>query len=378
MAVEYLMWTLVFAMMLYMLLLIVITWGWFSLKYFNGHETSPQISISVVVAVRNEESNIGLLLKDLVNQNYPNDLFEIVIVDDNSEDLTRTIVINISEENPQCSIRLMQAKSNGKKAALAEGIDTANGELIVTTDGDCTMGAEWLTSIVGFYTEQKPVLIIAPVVYQNEKGILQKLFSLDFVSLVASGAGSAGARLPFMGNGANLSFTKIAWQRASSGQSGDSLASGDDVFLIHRIARIFGNKSIQFLKAPSAIVRTNPPASFRDFFQQRIRWASKAKAYKSPWAIFVPVVVLAVNFLIAITFFAGFFKAWFFIIYGLFVVLKLLIDLPLLVEFTGFVNKRKLLVLAFPLALIYPLYIVVAAFPAMFFRFEWKGRKGLR
>jgi len=115
-----------------------------------------------------------------------------------------------------------------------------------------------------------------------------------------------------------------------------------------------------------------------EFFQQRIRWASKAKGYKSPWAVFVPVVVLAVNFLIAITFFGGFFKAWFFIIYGLFVILKLLIDLPLLIEFTGFVNKRKLVLLAFPLALIYPLYIVIAAVPALFFRFEWKGRKGLR
>ena len=128
MATEYLMWTLVFAMMLYMLLLIVITWGWFSLKYFNSHETAPQILLSVVVAVRNEESNIGLLLKDLMNQNYANDFYEIIIVDDHSKDSTRTIVINISEENPQCSIRLIQAKSNGKKAALAEGIDTATGE----------------------------------------------------------------------------------------------------------------------------------------------------------------------------------------------------------------------------------------------------------
>jgi hypothetical protein len=68
--------------------------------------------------------------------------------------------------------------------------------------------------------------------------------------------------------------------------------------------------------------------------------------------------------------------ALFFVIYGLFVMLKLLIDLPLLIEFTGFVNKRKLLLMAFPIALIYPVYIVVAAFSALFFRFEWKGRGG--
>jgi len=377
MAAEYLMWALVFAMLLYLLLLIVMSWGWFRLKYFTGLESSPQIPLSVVVAVRNEASSIASLLRALVNQNYPDDLCEIIIVDDHSEDKTSTIVRQIIDNYPEHQIAMMKSEGKGKKAVLAEGVHAATGDLIVVTDGDCTMGEGWLSTIASYFAQKHPALIIGPVVYQNEKGILQKLFSLDFISLVASGAGSAGAGLPFMGNGANLVFTKQAWQKANS-KNKETFASGDDVFLIHRIARIYGSKAVHFLKSPSAVVRTNPPDSLGEFFQQRIRWASKAKGYKSPWAVFVPVVVLAVNFLIAITFFGGFFKAWFFIIYGLFVILKLLIDLPLLIEFTGFVNKRKLVLLAFPLALIYPLYIVIAAVPALFFRFEWKGRKGLR
>jgi cellulose synthase/poly-beta-1,6-N-acetylglucosamine synthase-like glycosyltransferase len=239
------------------------------------------------------------------------------------------------------------------------------------------MGSDWLSSISAYFEIHKPALLIAPVVYQNEMGILQKMFSLDFISLVAAGAGGAGAGLPLMGNGANLAFTKKAWQKANSGKS-ETFVSGDDVFLIHRIERLFGSKAIHFLKSASAIVRTNPPTNLRVFLQQRIRWASKAKGYKSPWAIFVSLVVLAVNLLIALLFFAGIFESWFFVIYGLFIILKLLIDLPLLIEFTGFVNKRDLLLLAFPLALIYPIYVVVAALAALFFRFEWKGRGGLK
>ena len=378
MVVEYLLWTLVVAMLLYLLLMLVLTLGWFRLKTFNVSSSSLQIKVSVVVAVRNEEENITQLLKDLAGQNYPDNLYEIIIADDHSEDNTMAIVTQFVLEHPKLQITLMHAGGKGKKAALAESIELAKGELIVTTDGDCSMGPEWLASLAAYFVQRQPALIIAPVVYQNEKGFLQKLFSLDFASLVAAGAGSVGAGLPFMGNGANLAFSKQAWKSANSKETKEDFVSGDDVFLIHRIAKNQGRKSIHFLKIPSVVVHTKPPLSFRDFIQQRIRWASKAKGYRLPWAMLVAVVVLGVNLLLALPFFIGFYKAWFFVIYGLFIFLKLLIDLPLLHGFTSFTGKRKLLGFSIPLALIYPLYIVIAAFPALFFRFEWKGRKGLR
>jgi cellulose synthase/poly-beta-1,6-N-acetylglucosamine synthase-like glycosyltransferase len=377
MVVDTFMWALVFAMMLYFTLMLIISWGWFRLKSFSTPTDSIQIPLSIVIAVRNEENNIEPLLKDLAGQNYPKELFEIIIVDDHSEDKTSEIINRFVNDNPAQKIIQLHTAGDGKKAALAEGISTATGEIIVTTDGDCRMKPDWLRTIAAYFATHKPALLIAPVVYHNEKGILQHMFSLDFISLVAAGAGGAGAGLPLMGNGANLAFTKKAWQKANSGKK-EAFVSGDDVFLIHRIERLFGSKAIYFLKSVSAIVRTNPPTDLRIFFQQRIRWASKAKGYRSPWAIFVAVVVLAVNLLTALTFFAGIFNPWFFVIYGLFIILKMLIDLPLIIEFTGFANKRKLLLLLFPLALIYPVYIVFAAFAALFFRFEWKGRGGLK
>ncbi len=378
MQAEYLLWALVAGILLYLLMLLVFTWGWYRLPVFSAGAGEKSVFVTVVVAVRNEEENIGQLLEALSAQNYPRELYHVVVVDDHSTDETGELVAAFIRAHPELKVQLIRTSGEGKKAALAEGIEAAVGELIVTTDGDCLMGPDWLATLAAFYDRERPALIIAPVVYSKEKGALQKLFSLDFAGLVAAGAGSAGAKLPLMGNGANLAFSKQAWQQAGTVENGGQFVSGDDVFLIHRIAKNQGRKAIQFLKSPSALVRTVPPLSFRDFMQQRIRWASKAKAYKLPWAMLVSMVVLAVNLLLALTFFAGFYRPWYFIIYGLFIILKLLIDLPLLHGFTSFCGKRKLLRFTIPLALVYPLYIVIAAVPALFFRFEWRGRKGLR
>lgn len=378
MAVECFIYLTVFTMLLYLLLLLLLTWGWYRIKQFHGHAVKPLFLTSIVIAVRNESENIGGLLQALADQNYPKKFYELILVDDHSEDQTDKLISRFRENHLSLQIELIHAKGKGKKSALAEGIQAANGKLIVTTDGDCLMDADWLTTLVAYYIKYKPKLIIAPVVYENEKGFWQQLFSLDFASLVASGAGSIGVGFPLMGNGANLAFSKKAWQKVKSENPHESFVSGDDVFLIHRIAKTYGRKAVHFLKSTSSIVRTNPPAGLGEFFQQRIRWASKAKGYRSVWAIFVSIIVLAVNLLITITFVAGFIREWFFVLYLLFVILKLLLDLPLLSDFTSFVNKRKLLLWSLPLALIYPLYIVLAAIPALFFRFEWKGRKGLQ
>jgi cellulose synthase/poly-beta-1,6-N-acetylglucosamine synthase-like glycosyltransferase len=132
------------------------------------------------------------------------------------------------------------------------------------------------------------------------------------------------------------------------------------------------------LKDADAIVRTKPPPHLRQFFSQRIRWASKAKGYRTPWSIVVPLVVSFFNLMLAAVFVGGFYESWLFAIFLLYILLKFLVDLPLLFDFMTFSNKRKLRFFVFPLQIIYPFYIVLTAFISLFFRYQWKGRSGLR
>ncbi|NOX85967.1 MAG: glycosyltransferase [Chlorobi bacterium] len=371
-------WALTASALLYLTVILLITIGWFKIQTVIQDDNITDVKISLIVAVRNEEKNILNLLNDIAGQNYPFENLEILIVDDHSEDKTTEIIRQFEKANPALNITMLESVSEGKKAAIATGIKKAKGELIVTTDGDCRVGPLWLGRMVNTFKKQEFKLIMAPVVYQNEKGFLQQFFSLDFMSLVAVGAGSVGLGLPFMGNGANLAFERKAWEGVIEDASGKQFASGDDVFLVQAIAAKYGASAVVFLKDPSALVLTNAPESFKDFLSQRIRWASKAKGYRMPWAVLTSFAVLLFNLFLVSAFFAIIFRPWFFIIFSLFVLLKMMTDYPLLKNFSSFVKKDKILSWFFIFEFIYPFYILISALAGLFFKFKWKGRSGLR
>src|SRR6188474_1718198 len=77
---------------LYGLLIIYYWLAWRSIPGFRSSSSLPQTKISVIIPARNEEKNIGLLLDALQNQNYPKELFEILVIDDHSEDQTAIVV----------------------------------------------------------------------------------------------------------------------------------------------------------------------------------------------------------------------------------------------------------------------------------------------
>ncbi len=369
---------LMFSSIGYLFVIMIITKGWFKLEKYSPTAVDRNIEVSLVIAVRNEEQNIVRLLESIYRQSYAHRQIEIIIVDDHSEDNTRHLIGKFRQENRVDNIILSKPKGIGKKAAITHGVKLATGQLILTTDGDCVLMQDWLKNMVGFYLENKPGLIIGPVVYHHEKGLFQKLFSIDFLGLVASGAGSIGANLPLMGNGANMAFSRKAFLEIESSMKGGEFASGDDVFLIHQMTKNFGEKSIHFIKDPAVIVKTKAPAYIGQFLSQRIRWASKAKGYRTKWSVVVPLAVSLFNLMLGASFVAGLMTPWFFSIFALFLMLKFLIDIPILFDFMKFSGKRNLLIFIFPLEIIYPFYIIFTAIVSLFYRYEWKGRRGLK
>jgi len=374
MSIKIILFILSLSAVLYMLIVFAFTAGWNSLRNYSFSQGNLKISLSVVVAFRNEAGILHEFLEAFLRQTYPGELLEIILVDDHSTDKSKAVVEKFIMRNKKMNFRLLDADGKGKKAALRTGITNAGGTLIVTTDADCLPKKNWLTVIAALYEESKPRLILGSVIYDGETSFLQKLFSLDFLSLVASGAGSAGLGLPFMGNSANMAFERQIYMEAETDALKAGFASGDDVFFIHYVRRKFGRKAIAFIKNKETIIRTPPPENLKAFFAQRIRWSSKARVYTQPWALLVSYTIFLFNFLLTGILVSSLYIPWFLIIYVLFVVLKTLTDLPLLYAFGRFAGKRKLLPFIFPLETVYPVYITYVAFRGLF-SYEWKERK---
>src|SRR5215216_6048728 len=116
---------------------------WLHAKEFTLRN-NPAVFTSVVVPARNEEENIGHLLKALEEQTYPKEFFEVIIVDDYSTDKTQAAVQLFLNERIHLIQPNADSNQSSKKKALEAGIQKAKGELIVITDADCLPKYQWL------------------------------------------------------------------------------------------------------------------------------------------------------------------------------------------------------------------------------------------
>jgi biofilm PGA synthesis N-glycosyltransferase PgaC len=283
-------------------------------------------------------------------------------------------VFDANRSRSKMYIRLMDdPHRSGKKRALTFGNKLAQDGLVVTTDGDCVMGKNWLKCMAGCYTDGKPQLILGPVSFHREKGWFGRMQSLEFAGLQVVTGGSAALGRPLLCNGANLAYPKHVFEEVG-GYSDDRIASGDDMFLLQKIRARYPD-GVRFLKAPEAMVYTCPQENVSAFLSQRQRWASKFNAYSGMEIKATAVLVFLCNlfFLLGPAFillFPSFLPVYLILAGG-----KLIIDFLFLFLAISFTQRRHLLWIYLPEQLIYSMYVVISACLAFRKGFEWKGRR---
>src|SRR5438552_2515384 len=149
--------------------------------------------------------------------------------------------------------------------------------------------------IFSFYEEKDPVFIAAPVILQNNSSVLQMFQALDFLVLQGITAASVYKQFHSMCNGANLAYEKKAFEEVKGFESIDHIASGDDMLLMHKIRKKFPGR-LNYLKSKKVIVSTQPMKTWKEFLNQRTRWASKARFYDDKRIFFVLLLVYLFNF----------------------------------------------------------------------------------
>jgi poly-beta-1,6-N-acetyl-D-glucosamine synthase len=250
--------------------------GWVKVLQSAPQHTNEVEFISVIIPVRNEEKTIGKVLDDLARQHYPTDKFEIIVVNDHSEDDTLKAVERHATALSSAKLTIVESLAHGKKAALAEGIAIAKGNIIVTTDADCRVKPRWLASINQTFNGPDVNMVAGPVVVAQQKTLFSKLQSVEFASLIGTGAATIAYNKPTMCNGANLAFRKKVFIDVNGYTGNEHIASGDDEFLMRKVQAKFPG-SIRFNNNSGGIVSTSPKVTLMEFIDQRLRWAGKWK-----------------------------------------------------------------------------------------------------
>ena len=346
--------------------------GWKKIEPFNLEVGSKNLTVSIVVAVRNEEENINSLVKNLKSQDYNASLFDIIIIDDHSIDNTLEILKNEKIECSNLKISSLEKGVIGKKQAILKGVKLSSSDIILTTDADCKFSNSWISNMVNKFSNIDVNLISGPVAYHLEDTIFAKMQSLEFLSLVGSGAACVGLNKPIFCNAANMAYRRNVFLEVNDYKN-NNVFSGDDVFLLHKIKNKY-NGSTLFLKSFESIVYTSPLSNVKDFINQRIRWASKSNSYKDFDSIIVAILVFLVNFSLVMLLLLSPFSFFYFKYFILFFLLKLFCDYIFLKPILGFLKKNDLIKLIFPLQIIYPFYITLIAVLSNLFSFNWKGR----
>ncbi len=362
------------------IVLIASYYKWFTrLKTFQlSTQTKPATAFSIIIPARNEEENIEKCIVSILQNNYPKNLFEIIVVDDFSADATAGVVKKMQMLYSNLKLiqlaDIVESRLNSyKKKAIETAIGRSSYEWVITTDADCTVNAQWLQLFDAYIQQNNPVFIAAPVMFKNNHSFISIFQCLDFISLQGITAASVSAGFHSMCNGANLAYKKEAFYAVNGFTGVENIASGDDMLLMHKIQNKYP-AGIGYLFSQNAVVQTLPMPGWKSFINQRIRWASKATNYNDKRIFWVLLLVYLFNLYLFVLPFVCIFSPIYFKYWFLLLALKTLAELCFMNPVAAFFNMKKLLGWFPVMQPFHIIYTVVSGWLGKFGKYEWKGR----
>lgn len=341
----------------------------------------PQVSalpplVSVVIPARNEAAHLSRCLRSVLDQSYPPSRYEVILVNDHSTDATKAIAYLLAQQHSQLHIvdlELSHPTVAYKKAALAAGIDAAQGEFILQTDADCEVGHRWIECMVS-HLGPNTGLVAGPVLLTHSGHWLQRLQALELMGLVVLGGGSMARRRPNMANGANLGYRRAVFEEVAGFAGIDRVASGDDELLLQKIHRL-GKYELRFVRCRAALVLTPAQPDWASLRAQRLRWVSKARFYLNRW----PNLMQGVSYLAFLGLptlaLLGLWQPQAAVLAGQLFLVKVLADLLLMYQAGRFFRKLPLLRWLPLLELLYVPYVLwVGLAGNLIKRYRWKDR----
>lgn len=231
--------------------------------------------LTVVIAAHNEEKDIADCLKAIAAQNYPPNLYEVIIADDRSTDGTTDIIEAFCRDHYNFYSIRIDSKENEvipKKTALIKALKMARGDIIVSTDGDCIQSEGWLSSINGCFAENVG-MVIGHTSYPKPGNLWAGIDAIDYLSHRAMGAAFVGAGSAYTCTASNFAYRKDIFKSVEEEFSQLKVRPAEDNYLLNFVHT---RTSYSFAVAtdPESFVTTAGAGGFGEFMQQRFRWGA--------------------------------------------------------------------------------------------------------
>ena len=249
------------------------------LAFYKEEEKKPQAlpPISIIIAARNESDNLYENLPYILTQDYPE--FEVIIVNNQSVDDSTWLLKALCLQHK--NLRVVEIAKNkhllpGKKLPITLGVKGAKYENMLFTDADCRPASNhWLRIMAGSFSEKKEIVLgYAP--YYKTKGIINKIIRFDTAFIGVSYLSLALVKLPYMGVGRNLAYSKKVFDTVRGFKSHYSLPSGDDDLFIQEAA-VNENYTIQL--SPDSFCFSMPATTWKSWIRQKTRHYTTSSRY---------------------------------------------------------------------------------------------------
>jgi cellulose synthase/poly-beta-1,6-N-acetylglucosamine synthase-like glycosyltransferase len=363
-------------MIVYIVVVLVMGLGYYSLlsKYtelWNSIipltiDDSFVTSVTIVIPFRNEAQNLGALIKSLNDLELGHHQVEVLFINDHSTDNS----VNVIADNAiSLKYNVLNNSLTGKKEALKLAWQHASGDIVLQTDADCVLPSTWLVSMLHPFANEKVQLVSGPVDFYATTNFWSKMVRLDFNALIAIGAAHITWKKPMLCNGANLAYRKTVLE---SFKYKENKASGDDIYLLQHV-HLSAPEGICFNQTQDAIVMTSGPQHFREFWNQRIRWASKNGDYDLKQNTVILAFVWFYNVVIVLSFLS--LNSVGYTVVAFLVVLKVLAENKFYRSFSSFFSLSgwfKTILLGQPFHI---LYMAILPPLSQVIKYQWKERK---
>ncbi|MCL6462444.1 MAG: glycosyltransferase [Flavobacterium micromati] len=359
---------------IYIVAIALLIHGFNKVNYFDHSSLTPVpkdvvTKFTIIVPFRNEAHNLPSLLESFAKLNYPAHLFEVILVDDESEDRFAT-------EKTEYKIQIIKNKrvsNSPKKDAITIAMQYVTSDWVITTDADCVVPKNWLLTLNNYIQRNNVAMISAAVAYQCADSFIHHFQQLDLASLQGATIGSFGIKKAFMCNGANFAYTKSIFEKLNGFTGNDKIASGDDVFLLQKAVERFPEQ-VHYLKSNAVIVTTKPLNDWKSLFYQRVRWASKTSSYQSAFGKSLGLLVFAGNLSIITSLGLVFIGYLSWITLLMLALTKFIFDTILISKANNFMTSTKMRYLILS-SFLYPFFSVGVALYSLSGKYEWKGRR---